>query len=459
MKINPGLFRAYDIRGLYPQEINNKVAYLIGEALVRFLKKRRPKIVVARDNRLSSPLLHKSFVQGIIEKGANVVDIGLATTPMLYFAVAHYKFEGGVIITASHNPPRYNGFKLVKEKSIPINEKTGLKEIKNLVLKRLQPTGHLPGKLLFKKNKKGKIIKKKILKDYLNFVLKNADLKKIKSLKIVIDTANGVGGIVVSRIFKKIPCKVYHLFPELDGNFPNHLPDPLIKANLKKLKQEVKRRKANLGIAFDGDGDRIIFVDEKGKEISADLICALVVNLILKVRPGEKILCDLRSSNIIEEVVLKAGGIPVRGRVGHSFIKEKMRKDNIFFAGEFSGHYYLKKHYFCESPFFVLFKILEELSKTKKKLSHLIEPFKKYYHSGEINFKVENEKRVIEKLEKKYSRGRISQLDGLRVDFGNWWFNIRSSHTEPVLRLVIEAKTKKIMEEKKKEIVSLIKKL
>lgn len=448
MKINPNIFRAYDIRGIFPRDVNEEIAYRIGRAFVQFLpsRKRKLNIVVGQDNRISSPLLKKRLVQGITDSGANVIDIGLSTTPMLYFATAHHKFDGGIEISASHNPSNYNGFKLIREKAIPVSEKTGLRDIKKLVLE---------GK--FKKGRKGRIIEKEIMEDYLKFILKNINLKKIKLLKVVIDTANGIVGILIPEVSKRIPCKVYHLFPKLDGNFPNHPPDPLVKTNLKKLQLEIKKKKADLGVAFDGDGDRIIFVDEKEKVIPADLIYALIVDLVLRTKSRQKILYDLRSSNVVREVILKRKGIPIMGRVGHSFIKERMRKENILLAGELSGHYYLRDRYFFESPFFILFKLLEKISESKEGISEIIKGYQKYFHSGEINFGVKNKKKKIKDLEKYFRKGKVSHLDGLRIDFSNWWFNVRPSNTEPLLRLVIEAKSKKLLQDKKKEIIKIIK--
>lgn len=447
MKINSDIFRAYDIRGIYPEEINENAAYLIGRAYVKFLGKKNPKIVIGQDGRLSSPSLFRALTRGIIDQGANIIDIGLAITPMLYFAVAHFKYDGGVSITASHNPAQYNGFKFVREKAIPISEKTGLKEIKKLAL---------AGK--FKIKRKGKVLRKKVLKEYIAFNLKDFDLEAIKPLKIVIDTANAVPGIVVPEFFKKTNCKIYHLYPKLDGAFPNHLPSPHEEKNLKGLKREVLKKKADLGIAFDGDGDRIIFVDEKGRMIRGDFITALMVSLVLRENPGEKVLCDVRSSNIVRDAVKEGGGKVVIGRIGHSFIKERMRKENIIFQGELNGHYYLREHYFCEAPFFAIFKILEEISERGRSISELVKPFRKYFHSGEINFEVKDKKKVLKTLENKFSRGgKVLKIDGLRIDHPDWWFNARPSHTEPVLRLVVEAKTKKLMEKKKKELIALIK--
>ncbi|MBU4299474.1 phosphomannomutase/phosphoglucomutase [Patescibacteria group bacterium] len=468
MKINPSIFRAYDIRGIYPDDLNERVAYLIGSAFVKFLGGSNLNIVVGRDNRLSSPSLFSALTRGIIAQGANVIALGLSTTPMLYFATAYFKSDGGIEISASHNPPQYNGFKLVKKEAIPIGEKSGIKEIKGLVLGAR-----------FKSSKKGKIIKKKVIKEYLKFNLRNFDLggseakallpplEKMKPLKIVIDTANAVAGILIPKIFgrplskkrkffRNLNFKIYHLFPKLDGNFPGHFPDPLIKENLRALQKEVKNKKANLGVAFDGDGDRIIFLDERGEVIPGDLITALLSKIILKEKPGKKILYDVRSSNVVGETIKDSGGTPIVSRIGHTFIKEKMREKDIFFAGEFSGHYYLKEQHFCEAPIFVLLKILEIISSTGKNLSELILPFKKYFHSGEINFKVGGNK-ILEIMEKRYKNGKINHLDGVRIDFKNWWFLVRASQTEPVLRLVIEARTKEIFEEKKKELIEFIK--
>lgn len=450
MKINPEIFRAYDIRGIYPKEIDENVAYLIGRTFVKFLKKREKtkglRIVVGRDNRLSSPPLFKGLTKGIIDQGATVINIGLSITPMLYWTCAHYEFEGGINITASHNPSQYNGFKMVRKKAIPISEKSGIREIKNLVFK---------GK--FRTTKKGKIIRKEVLKEYIKFNLKDFNLSKINPFKIVVDTANAVPGIVVPEIFKKINCKIYHLYSKLDGTFPNHPPDPHVKENLKGLQRMVLNKKADLGIGFDGDGDRIIFVDENGEIIGGDLITALITTMLLKQNPGEKIFYDIRSSNVVKEVIEKEGGRITFGRLGHTFIKEQMRRENILFAGELNGHYYLRDHYFCETPFFVISKILDELSKTGRPLSELIKPFKKYYRSEEINFEIKNKKSKVKELERLFKDGKVSHLDGLRVDYKDWWFNVRPSYTEPVLRLNLEAKTKKLMEKKKKELIRIIK--
>ena len=448
MKINPVIFKAYDIRGIYPREITEEIAFRAGRAFVQFLAKKKLNIVVGSDNRFSSPQLKKNLIKGLLSQGANVVDVGLSTTPMLYFAVAHYGFDGGIEITSSHNPPQYNGFKMVREEAIPLSEKSGVKDIKELVIKNK-----------FQTQKAGQIIKKNILEDYLKFNFQKFDFDKLKKFKIIIDTGNAVSGILIPALKKKL-TKIFPLFLKLDSSFPNHQPDPLKKENLVSLCREVLKKEADLGLAFDGDGDRIIFVSEKGEIISADLISVLISQILLKEKPGLKILFDIRSSRIIKEVIKKNGGKPILGRVGHSFIKEKMRKENIYFAGEFSGHYYLKNNYFCEAPLFVLFSLLEEMAKNTKTISELIKPFQKYFHSEEINFKVQNKEKILNLLEKRFGqKGQILKIDGLRIDFPNWWFCVRPSQTEPLLRMVLEAKTKELLEKNKKELSSLIEKL
>lgn len=450
MEIIPSIFRLYDIRGKYPEELNEESAFRIGQAFALFLKTPNPKIVVGRDDRLSSESLFESFVRGVLDKGGSVTDIGLSTTPMLYWARFFFGFDGGVEITASHNPPQYNGFKMVKKGSVAIRGGKGLNEIKEIAenLKELAS------------NKKIKVIKKNITNCYLDSVVKGFNLKEFRNFLVVADTVNGVSGPVLKELFKRLPFKKIHLFEKLDGSFPNHDPDPLIEKNLDYLKKEVLKKGADFGIAFDGDGDRIIFVDENGETISGDLMLALISKKILGKNPGEKILYDIRSSNIVKEVILENGGTPVLSRVGHAFIKEKMEKENVLFGGEVSGHFYHRENYFYEVPFFVFLTVGEILSETGKPLSELIRPFRKYYASGEINLKIENREEKIKKVKECYEGkgGKISELDGLRVDFPEWWVLIRPSNTEPILRLTIEAKTERALYEKKEELLALLEK-
>jgi phosphomannomutase len=442
--MNPKIFKAYDIRGIYPEELNEKDAYKIGAAFAIFIKKisnkENPQIVIGRDNRKSSDFLFEEYKKGIIYQGADVIDIGLSATPTMYFAVAEYNYDGGINITASHNPKQYNGLKMVRDCAIPLSETSGIQEIKEIVL-----NGNF-----IKSEKEGKVIQKKINEEY---VCSNSVPDKF-NLKVVVDTANSVSGVLVPQMFKNV--NLIHIFSDLDGDFPNHEPDPLKKENVELLQKKVIEEEADIGIAFDGDGDRVSFVDEEGRIVSSDLILAFVSSIALKDFKGSKVLYDIRSSNIIRETVEAMGGEAIPSRIGHSFIKETMRSKDIILGAEYSGHYYLKynDNYF-EAPYFVIFYILKEMQNTGKTLSELIKPFRVYFHSGEINFKAENKEEVMEKIKDKYKDGKLSYIDGLRVDFNDWWFSLRASNTEPVLRLVVEAKNEELMKEKVEEITAL----
>ena len=454
-KINPEIFRLYDIRGAYPRDFNKETAYQIGRYLIHFLraknKKSRLKIVVGRDTRLSSPVLFKGFSDGVLDEGCDIIDIGLVTTPMLYFAISNFHYDGGVIITASHNPNPFNGLKLSREKAIPISGETGIFLMRDYLAKNrfLRDA---------KSNLRGRVVKKSIENEYINFNIKLAGVKRgeIDGLSVAMDAGNGVGGLVTLKILKKMAVKTHCLYCLPDGSFPNHVPDPSLKENLRDIIALTKKKKLTLGIALDGDADRIVFIDEGGKPVSGDMIIALMAKILLKSSGHGKILFDVRSSNAVGEVISENGGEPVVYRIGHALIKEKMRQDNIFFGGEFSGHYYLGGDLFYEVPIFVLLKILKEIKKEKRVLSNLIKPYKRYYHSGEINFEIKEKEEKKKEIKNLYRNGRTLEIDGLRVDFDDWWFLVRASNTEPVLRLVIEAKTRAMLEEKKKELIKII---
>jgi len=465
-KTPPEIFRLYDIRGVYPQDLDEELAYQIGRCFICFLrkkqKKKKLKIGIARDIRPSSPILFKGFSEGIRDEGCDIVDFGLITTPMLYFAVSYFGYNGGAIITASHNPNPWNGLKLTGEKAVPLSGNTGIFWMRNHLAKHsfskektLSPS---TVRNVISNGARGKIIKKNIERTYLNLTFKLAKVKKneFKTLNVAVDAGNGVAGPIALKILEKAGTNVYPLYCQPDGSFPNHVPDPLLKQNLGDIVALIRKKKPTLGFALDGDGDRIVFIDEMGRAIPGDLITALMARIILRDKFGEKILYDIRSSNVVREVISGEGGVPVCYKIGHALIKEKMRREKAVFAGELSGHYYLGKNLFYEVPFFVLLKILKEIKEKGAGFSNLIKPYRKYYHSGEINFEVENKERKIRELKNLYSNGKILEIDGLRVDFKDWWFLVRPSHTEPLLRLVIEAKTKKLMEKKKKELSKLI---
>ncbi|OQX00480.1 hypothetical protein BWK69_01320 [Candidatus Parcubacteria bacterium A4] len=458
MEINSEIFRLYDIRGIFPREINEETSYQIGRCFIHFLRKEKGdkkfQIAVGRDIRLSSPLLFKSFSNGVRDEGCDIIDLGLITTPMLYFAVSNFNYDGGVIITASHNPNPFNGLKLTREKAIPLAGNTGIFWMKDFLLKKQFSSQE-------KAVSREEIYEKDINEDYLRLNLKMADIKEdeFKDFSLVIDAGNGTGGPIAVELLKRTGIKIYPLYCQPDGSFPNHVPDPLLQKNLADVISLVKEKNADFGIALDGDADRIFFIDENGIPVSGDLITALMAKILLRELPFDpknpfKILYDIRSSNIVGESIERGIGIPYC--IGHSLIKEKMRKDDILFGGELSGHYYLGQGLFYEVPFFVLLKILKELKKEKTVFSNLIKPYKKYYHSGEINFEIKNKEEKIKELKELYGNGKILEIDGLRVDYDDWWFLARMSNTEPVLRLTIEAKTKENFLKRKQELIKVI---
>lgn len=436
------IFKAYDVRGIYPDDLNEEFAHKIARALVKFLNCK--KVIVGRDMRMSSPSLHDSVVKGLAEQGADVIDIGLCSSPMMNFASAIIKADGAMMITASHNPKEYNGFKFFRDHSIPISEVSGLKDIEKLANKENFEDAA----------EKGKVSQKDIMDDYIKHVKKFAE--KIKGLKIVIDSGNGMSGLTVPKVLEGFGIELIHMYPELDGSFPNHECNPMKEENTSELQKKVVEEKADVGISFDGDADRVVFIDENGKRISSDIITALIAIQFLK-KGKEKILYDLRSSKAVKETIEENGGEAIMCKVGHSFIKQQLRDENAIFAGELSGHYYFKDNFFTDSGVIALIMILNLLSAQEKKLSEIVKPIKKYFATGETNMEVEEKDAVLEKIKKKYSDANVFELDGVSVEYNEWWFNVRKSNTEPLLRLNLEADTKKLMEEKRDEVIVLIK--
>jgi phosphomannomutase len=432
------IFKAYDIRGIYGKELTKDTAYKIGRAFVDVTGKKN--VAVGIDMRKSSEELVSSLIKGITEQGANVTKIGLCSTPMFYFAVNFLKADAGIMVTASHNPGEYNGFKMTLEKATPITYDNGIGKIKEKVASNK-----------FKISKiKGSTSKKDILHEYCNFLLSLA--KHIPRLKVVIDTSNGMAGLTVPNVFHNLDMEIIHINKELDGNFPNHEANPLKHEMYDQLIKEVKKHKADFGAMFDGDADRIGFVDEKGNIIGCDIITALIA----KTFKNERILYDLRSSWSVKEEIEKAKNIPVISRVGHSYIKKTMRKKDVIFGGELSGHYYYKEHFFTESGILTLIKVAQIIEKEKKKLSEIVKPINRYYQSGEINSEVTDKEKKMKELEKIYKDAKILKLDGITIEYKDFWFNVRPSNTEPLLRLNLEAKTKDLMEQKKKEVLDII---
>ncbi|MFP4056531.1 MAG: universal stress protein [Candidatus Brocadiia bacterium] len=422
------IFKAYDIRGLYPDELDEELARRIGAAAGRFFEGQ--SVVVGRDMRRSGPALAQVIIEGLTRVGMDVVDIGAVTTPMVTFAVANYGYDGGIMVTASHNPAKYNGIKLTAKGAEPVSYETGINEIERMATSDEPiPEAESPGS----------VSEKDVLGDYLDHLLGAAT--GIQGLKLVIDAGNGMAGMLMPPLFEKIDVEVVPLYFDLDGTFPHHEANPLKAENTADLRAKVVEEKADLGIAFDGDADRVAFVDEKGQAVPCDMITALIAREVLKDHPGAKILYDLRSSWAVSEEIEACGGEPVITRVGHSFIKRLMREEDAAFGGELSGHYYFRDNFYADSGAFALLKVLSLLCREGKPLSELIQPLQRYFASGEINSEVEDKEAHIEELAHVYACGKTFRLDGLTAEFHDWWFNVRPSNTEPVLRLVVEAKT------------------
>lgn len=455
LTINQKIFKAYDIRGIYEQDFDDEFAYLLGLAYVQMREKeistenKKMIIAVGHDMRLSSPALKESLVRGLIEKGADVVDLGLISTPSFYFAVGKHQFNGGIMVSASHNPKEWNGFKLVREKGSPISGETGIEELKNLVTANKFDLSDKPGKIM---------LLPEVIEEELSFALEKTNLNNIKHLKVVADAANSMGATYLEFLFKSLPqCELVPMNFQLDGTFPAHEADPLKEENLEQLKKIVIEQQADLGISTDGDGDRIFFVDSSGKTINPAIIRGLLSKLFLKEKPGAKIGYDVRPGKITVDMIEASGGIPVTTRVGHSLIKEQMIKEDIYFAGESSGHFYLKAEYGCfEYPMIMILKLLEEFSATEQSTADYVSHFEKYYSSGEINREVKDKAVVFQKIKNSFSEGIINELDGVSVTFPDYWFNVRGSNTEEKVRLNLEAINQEIVEEKTKNILDII---
>ncbi|MDD2716353.1 MAG: phosphomannomutase/phosphoglucomutase [Candidatus Wallbacteria bacterium] len=436
------IFKAYDIRGVYNKDWNKSDAYKIGYFLPKLLGGK--KFAVGRDVRASSDEIFEHLVAGITDAGGDVYDLGLTATPMVYFSTVKYEMDGSVMITASHNPPEYNGMKVSRKLAMPVGLESGLADLKKMV----------ESEITVKSSKKGKVHKLDFMKDYPDHLKKFA--RNIKPLKVVLDTANGMGGLLIPKLLEDLGFEVTNLFPELDGTFPNHLPDPLKEENLVDLKKMVVKKKADLGIAIDGDADRVMFVDENGGYISADLILPVMGKLLLKDQKGY-VIYDVRSSRSVPEEIKKLGGTPYMWKVGHAYMKQKMRELDGVFGGELAGHYYFRDNFYTDCGTVALLCVLSALSMGTKKISELIAEIKHYHFSGEINFKVEDKAGKIKLLLNKYADGKLVDIDGIRVDYPDYWFNVRPSNTEPFLRLVVEAKTDELMKKKTKELTDLIK--
>jgi len=437
------IFKAYDVRGVYPDELDDDVARRVGNAFVAFTG--TASVLVGHDMRPSSEPLSAAFADGATLAGADVVELGLASTDLVYFASGHLDAPGAMF-TASHNPAQYNGIKLCRAGAAPVGQDTGLADIRAAV----------GSGLMERAAERGRVEQRDVLPDYVQHVHSFVDLDALRPLRVVADTANGMGGLVVPAVFADLPFELSVLFPELDGTFPNHPADPIQLENLKDLQRAVLDVGADVGLAFDGDADRVFLVDDQAQPVSGSITTAILAKAILERHPGETIVHNLICSKVVPEVVREMGGTPVRTRVGHSFIKQVMAETGAVFGGEHSAHYYFRDNFRADSGLIASMMVLEQLSKAGEPLSELRRPFDRYADSGEINTRVPDPAAVIERVAAAYGDADQDRLDGLTVDLGDWWFNLRPSNTEPLLRLNLEARDAAGCEKHTAEVLALV---
>lgn len=440
----PDIFKAYDIRGVYPSELDPEIAYRIGRALVVYLDAQ--EIVVGRDMRVSSPSLASSLIDGVLDQGADVCDVGLVSTDGLYFAVGKFGFDGGVMVTASHNPPEYNGFKICRSEARALSMDEGIGDIRDLVAKNefQEPDA------------RGAVHERDILSGFAEHVLSLIDIDSVRPMKIAIDAGNGMGGKIVPAVFGKLPIEIVPLFFELDGRFPNHLANPIEPENVEDLRKTIAEHNADFGIAFDGDADRMFILDEHGEFVGGDMVTALVGKAMLDKHPGSSIVYNLICSRAVPETIEREGGKSIISRVGHSYIKATMRNHDAVFGGEHSGHFYFRDNWYADSGIIAALTAIELLSKESGTFSEVLKPLDPYVRSGEINSEVSDQAAVLRGIENHFSDAEISHLDGLTVRYPDWWFNVRGSNTQPLLRLNVEAANRELLDEKTNEALSII---
>ena len=452
MKIDKSIFKAYDIRGIYPEQVNEEMAYKLGQAFVVMLKKEvdqdKLRVVVGQDMRLSSPQLTEKLIQGITSQGADVIDIGLASTPTFYFGVSHLGADAGIVVSASHNPPEYNGFKMTRRQAVPISGETGIMSLRDMVA----------NEEFTEVENKGAVSKEEhLLSQHIALAMTYAIPDKIKPFKVVVDAANAMGGLMFRKLFEKLPCELIELNFDLDGTFPAHEADPLKDENNKQLQDKVLEVGADLGIALDGDADRIFFVDDKGVTVEPAIVRGILSQIFLKDNSGATICYDVRPGKITEDMIMESGGVPCVTKVGHSLIKEKAREVGAVYAGESSGHFFLKTNLgVFEMPMVMALEMLKKLSEVDMEFSEYIKPLQKYFHSGEINFAVEDKDAVFKRLRENYSDNLKYDFDGLSFEWDEWWFNVRASNTENKVRLNLEARSQDVMEAKRDEVSKVL---
>jgi phosphomannomutase len=449
MQINPDIFKAYDVRGLYPDEIDEEVARQIGRGFAAYLQ--TDCVAVSRDMRVSSPGIAAAFIDGVRMQGTDIVDCGMLGTDMLYFAVASANLGGGAQITASHNPKQYNGVKMVRAGALPLSGDAGIGDIRDMIARgTLPPPAPRPGR----------VTTRDIVPAYVEKVMSFVDPAVIEPFSVVLDAGCGMAGLVAPLLFARLPCRVTTLCFTIDGTFPTHEANPLIEENRRDITAEVVRRKADIGIAWDGDADRCFFIDGSGEFISGDFVTALLAEAFLLKQPGSTVVYDLRASHAVKDIVSRYGGRALENRVGHAFIKRRMREADAVFGGEVTGHYYFRDFYYADNGFIPALLILELMSKKKQSLRDLLRPFReRYFISGEINTKLASMAAVpgtLAAIETRYGDGRIQKVDGISIEYPDWHFNVRPSNTEPLLRLNLEATSPALMSQKRDEVLALI---
>ena len=449
LTLDPDIFKAYDVRGLYPSQVHEEAVRAIGAAFVTYLGAKR--IGVGRDMRLSSPALAEAFIDGATSRGANVVDYGMIATDMLYFGVARDELDGGVQVTASHNPKQYNGLKMVRREAFPLSGDAGISDIRDMIA-----NGSLPPP----STTKGSVSRKNVLDGYVDHVMGFIDPAIVRPFNVVLDAGSGMAGMVAPRLFERLPCKTTRLCFEIDGSFPNHEANPLIEENRRDIVARVVAERADVGIAWDGDADRCFFIDGTGAFISGDFITTLLAEAFLIKEPGATVIYDLRASYAVKDTVARYRGTALMNRVGHAFFKRRMRESNAVFGGEVTGHYYFRDNFYADNGFVPALLILELMSKKGASLHQLLEPLRTHYFiSGEINTKLPSMEAVPAKLQQiaaHYAGAHQYELDGVSIEYPDWHFNVRPSNTEPMLRLNLEAKTPELMAAKRDEVVGLI---
>jgi phosphomannomutase len=442
--LDPKVFKAYDVRGIYPDQLDEAGAEAIGRAYVEQFEPRR--MAVGRDMRLSSPAMQEAFMRGAAAAGAEILDLGLVGTEMVYFAVGSLGLEGGAMVTASHNPKQYTGMKLVRRGALPVGGESGLLDVRERAMSGAR----------HRTRPEGTVAEYDIWPAYVDRVLSFVDVAAIKPLKVVIDAANGMAGTMLPPVLERLPIDAVRCYFEPDGSFPNHEPNPLLPENREFIVRKTLEEEADLGVAFDGDADRCFFVDDTGEFVPGDFVTALFAGSVLDKEPGAKIIYDVRASRAVPDTIESGGGTALVNRVGHAFIKARMRKEDAAFAGEVSGHYYFRDFSQADSGVVPFLLMLELISK-RGRLSEILAPLRsRYFITGELNTPVPDVALKLQELKERFADGRVSHLDGISVDYDDWHFNVRPSNTEPLLRLNLEAMSEELMEQKRDEVLEVI---